>query len=305
MFLRAPCKINLTLDIFDKMERTDGYHNIDSFVVQFGEPADELRVHIKPASDKNSIKVTCNDSRLPVDTRNLVYRAADAYLMHIDSPFNIEIDLYKRIPTEAGLGGGSSDAAAVLRALNNYFNQKVEPLELTAMAARIGSDVPLFLAEKPVRVRGRGEIIESLDFELPVLWGILVHPGIGVSTPHAYAVLDAVPNRQPGTSTERLLARLCDKKEIPISISELLATGLSNDFEPVVLTAYPDIAKAHEIIVSAGALRTLLCGSGSAIFGLARDLQHANELVDILTIHFSSIMIVSSSCPDAFNINQI
>ncbi|CAF5184799.1 unnamed protein product, partial [Rotaria magnacalcarata] len=215
------------------------------------------------------------------------------------------IDLYKRIPTEAGLGGGSSDAAAVLRALNNYFNQKVEPLELTAMAAHIGSDVPLFLAEKPVRVRGRGEIIESLDFELPVFWGILVHPGIGVSTPHAYAALDAVPNRQPGTSTERLLSRLCDKKEIPINISELLATGLSNDFEPVVLTTYPDIAKAHEIIVSAGALRTLLCGSGSAIFGLARDLQHTNQLVDILTVNFSSIMIVSSSYPDAFNIKQI
>ncbi|CAM4847445.1 unnamed protein product [Rotaria magnacalcarata] len=80
MFLRAPCKINLTLDVFDKKERTDGYHNIDSFVVQFREPADELRIHIKPASDRNSIKVTCNDLRLPVDTRNLVYRAADAYL---------------------------------------------------------------------------------------------------------------------------------------------------------------------------------------------------------------------------------
>src|SRR5690349_16981936 len=118
MFLRAPCKINLTLDVYDKKEHVDGYHNLDSLVVPFGEPADDLRIHIEPVPDKTSILLTCNDSYLPVDNRNLAYRAADIYLRHIDKPFRIEIDLYKRIPAEAGLGGGSSDAAAVLRALN-------------------------------------------------------------------------------------------------------------------------------------------------------------------------------------------
>ncbi|CAF0866188.1 unnamed protein product [Rotaria sordida] len=212
---------------------------------------------MKPASERTSIIITCNDSHLPVDNRNLAYRAADAYLPYINKPFHVKIDLYKHIPTEAGLGGGSSDATAVLRALNTYFNQAVDRSALTLMAARLSSDVPLFLAEKTVRV--------------------IVPPVTGVSTARAYALLDAMPNRQPGTSTERLLSHLRHKKQTSMNVSELLAMGLSNDFESVVLVAYPDVARAYEMIVSAGALRALLCGSGSAIFGLARDLQHAND----------------------------
>jgi 4-diphosphocytidyl-2-C-methyl-D-erythritol kinase len=304
MFLRAPCKINLTLDVFDKKERTDGYHNLDSLVVPFGEPADELRIHIEPTADGIFILLTCNDPHLPTDNRNLAYRAADAYLTHINKPFRIEIDLYKRVPAEAGLAGGSSDAAAVLRALNTYFNQAVDRSTLAMMAARLGADVPLFLAEKPVRMRGCGEIITPLDFELPVFWGVLVHPGTGVSTAHAYSLLDAMPNRQPGASTEHLLSRLRDKKETSMNISDLLATGVSNDFECVVLAAYPNVAKAYERIVTAGALRALLCGSGSAVFGLARDSEHARQLVDILTVHFPFVTLVSSASDDAFLIKQ-
>ena len=93
-----------------------------------------MRIYIEPTSDKTCIILTCNDSHLPVDNRNLAYRAADAYIKHIDKPFRIEIDLYKRIPTEAGLGGGSSDAAAVLRALNTYFNHIVDRTTLIVMA---------------------------------------------------------------------------------------------------------------------------------------------------------------------------
>ncbi len=305
MFLHAPCKINLTLDVFDKKERADGFHNLDSLVVPFSEPADELCIYVEPAADKTCITLTCNDPHLPVDSRNLAYRVADAYLTHIDKPYRIKIDLYKRVPAEAGLGGGSSDAAAVLRALNAYFNQIVDRSTLIVMAAGLGADVPLFLAEKPVRMRSRGEIIEPLDFELPLLWGVLVHPETGVSTARAYAILDAVPNRQPGTSTEQLLSRLRDEKKTSMNISELLATSVSNDFELVVLDAYPNVAKAYEMIVTAGALRALLCGSGSAVFGLARDIQHAKQLVDILAVHFSFVMIVSSASIDAFHIKRL
>jgi 4-diphosphocytidyl-2-C-methyl-D-erythritol kinase len=305
MFLRAPCKINLTLDVFDKKERTDGYHNLDSLVVPFGDLADELRIHIEPTADGISIRLTCNDPHLPTDNRNLAYRAAHAYLTHINRSVCIEIDLYKRVPAEAGLGGGSSNAATVLRALNTYFNQIVDRSTLTMIAARLGADVPLFLAEKPVRMRGCGEIIEPLDFELPVFWGVLVHPGTGVSTAHAYALLDAMPNRQPGASTEQLLSRLCEKKEISMNISDLLATSVSNDFESVVLAAYSNVAKAYEMIVTAGALRALLCGSGSAVFGLARDSQHARQLLDTLTVHFSFVTLVSSASDDVFHIKQL
>jgi 4-diphosphocytidyl-2-C-methyl-D-erythritol kinase len=226
-------------------------------------------------------------------------------MTHIDKPFRIDIDLLKHVPSEAGLGGGSSDGAAVLRALNAYFNQTIDRSTLTIMAARLGSDVPLFLAEKPVRMRGCGEIIESLDFELPEFWGVLVHPGTGVSTARAYALLDAVPNRQPGTSTEQLLSCLRDRKKTSLNVSEFLATGLSNDFESVVLDAYPHVAKAYEMIVASGALRALLCGSGAAVFGLARDIQHAKQLVDTLVVHFSFVTLVSSVSVDAFHIKQL
>lgn len=305
MFLRAPCKINLTLDVFDKEERTDGYHNLDSLVVPFGEPADELYIHIEPTDNETSISIKCNSPALPTDNRNLAFRAAHAYLTHIGKTMRITIDLHKHVPAEAGLGGGSSDAAAVLRALNVYFNELLDRPTLTAIAVQLGADVPLFLAERPVRMRGRGEIIELLDFELPTISGVLVHPGTGVSTVQAYGLLDALPNRQARTSTEQLLSRLRQTREDSRSMNEVLAKGISNDFETVVFAAYPDVVKAYNMIVNAGALRALLCGSGSAVFGLARDMQHAKQLVDILNIHFSYVTLVSSAFDEIFRIKRL
>lgn len=305
MFVHAPCKINITLDVFDKKERMDGYHNLDSIVIPFGEPADELRIRIEPASERNSIVLTCDDPRLPLDNRNLAYRAAEIYLAQLDKPFRIEIDLKKRVPSEAGLGGGSSDAAAVLRVLNTYFNDRLDRSTMITLAARLGGDVPLFLAEKPVRMRGCGDILEPLDFELPAFWGVLVHPGTGVSTARAYALLDAIANRQVGTSTEKLLSRLHDDQRNPIHINELLTSSMSNDFESVILSAYPDVAKVSEMILSAGALRALLCGSGSAVFGLAHDMQHAKQLVDTLTVQFPFVTLVSNTSSTTFQIEQL
>lgn len=305
MFLRAPCKINLTLDVFDKKERTDGYHNLDSLVLPLGAPADELRIHIESTTGETVISITCNDPQLPTDNRNLAHRAAHAYLTHVGKAMRITIDLNKHVPAEAGLGGGSSDAAAVLRALNVYFNQLVDGPTLTMLAARLGADVPLFLAEKPVRMRGLGDIVEPLDFVLPTVWGVLVHPGTGVSTAHAYALLDALPNRKTGTSTEQLLSRLRARKEDATSMNEVLAQGVSNDFESVVLAAYPDVAKAYDLVEKAGALRALLCGSGSAVFGLARDIQHARQLVDTLTGHFPYVIVVSSASDEIFLIKRL
>lgn len=306
MFLRAPCKINLTLDVFDKKERTDGYHNLDSLVLLLGEPADEVRVHIVPTTDETSISIICNNPQLPTDNRNLAYRAAHAYLTHVGKAMRITIDLNKHVPAEAGLGGGSSDAAAVLRALNVYFNQLVDGPTLTMLAARLGADVPLFLAEKPaVRMRGLGDIVEPLDFALPTLWGVLVHPGTGVSTVRAYSLLDALFNRPIGTGTEQLLSRLRERKNDSTSMNEILVQGVSNDFESVVFTAYPDVAKAYERVMEAGALRALLCGSGSAVFGLARDMQHAKQLMDTLTSHFPHAIVVSSASDEIFHIERL
>ena len=154
-------------------------------------------------------------------------------------------------------------------------------------------------------MRGCGEILVPLDFELPEFWGVVVHPGTGVSTVRAYFLLDSIANRQPGNSTEQLISRLRDKKETSLNICEVLATGVSNDFESVILQAYPDVSKTYQMIVKAGALRALLCGSGSAVFGLARDNQHAKQLCDNLVGQFPFVTIVSNASTDAFHIKQL
>ena len=305
MILRAPCKLNLTLDVFDKNQRTDGYHNLDSLVLPLSEPADELHIRVEPASEHGSIRLTCNDLSLPLDSGNLAYRAADRYLSFVGKECHVSIDLIKSIPMQAGLGGGSSDAAAVLRALNDYFHQLVERPALIAMASRLGADVALFLAEGPVRISGYGEVIEPIDLDLPTICGVLVHPGTGVSTPQAYGLLDAIPCRQAGTSTRELLAVLQQRAAAAdMDVTDLLSIHMSNDFESAILPTHPDVARAYAMMVNAGAMRSLLCGSGSAVFGLARSREHAVQLFETLNEHFPFVTIVTSASKDSFQIQR-
>ena len=304
MILRAPCKLNLTLDVFDKNQRTDGYHNLDSLVLPLSEPADELHIRVEPASQQGSIRLTCNDSSLPLDSRNLAYRAADRYLSFVSKECHVSIDLIKSIPMQAGLGGGSSDAAAVLRALNDYFHQLVERPVLIDMASRLGADVALFLAEGPVRISGYGEVIEPIDLDLPTICGVVVHPGTGVSTPQAYGLLDGIPCRPPGMSTTQLLAALQQRPTADMDVNDLLSMHMSNDFESAILPTHPDVARAHVMMVNAGAMRALLCGSGSAVFGLARSREHAVQLFETLNEHFPFVTIVTSASKDSFRIQR-
>ena len=278
---QAPCKVNLTLDVFPP--RPDGFHELDSIVIQFS-PSDEIECAYQ-WDTRQSVELICDDSTLPTDERNLAYRAAALFASKRDiGNYHIRVDLRKRLPHQAGLGGGSSDAAAVLKALSRRFEMK--PEKLAEIAAEIGSDVPLFLEHDVVRMRGRGEIISSLWREpslmlaprLGRLYGVLVKPGIGVPTGPAYKLLDDLPNRVPGNATERLIALL---KEKNIHL-EAIAAVLGNDFEQAVLPAFPEVAEAHQAVADAGALCALLCGSGSAIFGLARDRQHAEVMANTL-----------------------
>src|SRR5262249_27920258 len=164
---------------------------------------------------------------------------------------------------QAGLGGGSSDAAAVLRALAELYPGVAAPEALAELGAEIGSDVPLFLAGSSlVRMRGRGEVVEPLALPLPPLYGVLVQPDIGVATADAYGLLDAMEDRRPGGATPSLLAALREGTET----ADDLAGFLANDFETVVLAHYPEVAAAYRAVREAGALRALLCGSGSAVF---------------------------------------
>lgn len=267
----APCKLNLTLDVFPP--RADGFHDIDSLVVRLS-PVDELVVTVKPGP--RAVKLIVKDRRpstvaqesMPKGGENLAHKAA---MLALDTfaparDLQVWITLSKRLPLQAGLGAGSSDAAAVLKAVGQALAVSAEALH--PLAAALGSDVSLFLEEATlVRLQGRGEQIQPVALALSPLHGILVRPMSGVPTSSAYALLDAVPQRKPGSATSRLLA------------GAPLVEALGNDFEAVVLPAYPDVAAVHQAIQEAGAQRALLCGSGSTVFGLARDRDHARELV--------------------------
>ncbi|GAB4458169.1 MAG: 4-(cytidine 5'-diphospho)-2-C-methyl-D-erythritol kinase [Armatimonadaceae bacterium] len=288
--LSAPCKVNLTLDIFPP--RPDGYHDLDSVVAKFDYPADIVKVSVRPGPSR--ILLLCKDKSLPRDERNLAVRAAQIYreAFPMSSENTLYIRLEKRLPQQAGLGGGSSDAAAVLRAMQTLFGAASED-KLREVAAGIGSDVPLFLVDGMVRMQGRGEQVTPLSGELPqqpVLHGILVKPDVGVPTPAAYAALDSLAGRQPGEATARMREVLHQGTGV-----EEIAEAMGNDFEPVILPRYPEIAAAHRAVREAGALRALLCGSGASVFGLARDREHARELARQLAGKFPFVKIATSS----------
>lgn len=306
---RAPCKVNLTLDVGQK--RADGFHDIDSLVATFL-PGDRVGVWVEnvvpnaipadvpdaagnvrlimegTAAAPGSSNDTNDPNEVPADERNLAHRAARLFLERFapNERVRVHVHLAKRLPAQAGLGGGSSDAAAVLRTLADLLpGPAVTTQTLSEVAARLGSDVPLFLCDAPfVRMRGRGEQVEPvLPNVAASLFGVLVRPAVGVPTGPAYALLDALPHRAPGRAPGRATGALFARLQSGETLSpEELAPLLGNNFEAAVLPAFPEVAEAHEMVTRAGALRALLCGSGSAVFGLARSREHARELARAL-----------------------
>lgn len=276
--VEAHAKLNLTLDVGPR--RDDGYHDVDSVVVRLT-PSDEIAVQARPG--KGAVRLVVKDRRpdaiahppIPRGPENLVHRAATLARERWapDAAVDLWITLVKRIPTEAGLGAGSSDAAEILRLLADAAGATIE--DARALAPQIGSDVALFLTDGPVRMGGRGEVVAPAELSLPTLHGVLVRPASGVPTGPAYAALDAVPGRVPGAATRRLLEAGSFSPEL-----------LGNDFAGPVADAFPDVAAALAAVGDAGAVRAHLCGSGSAVFGLARDPAHALELTRTLATAF-------------------
>ena len=267
--LLAPCKVNLTLDVF--APRSDGFHDLDSVVMKFL-PADELNMDWRHRPGEEGVMLTCDDPNLPTNEKNLAYRAATDFMSAFGIQGKVQIALRKRLPYQAGLGSASSDAAVVLNWLSAHLSNNSK--KLLQVAAGIGSDVPLFLGGRLVRMQGRGEQVGSLHLPLPIYHGVIVKPHVGVSTPMAYKLLDAIADRQPGNATQNFLSVL---QSSPNDLNAI-ASALGNDFEAAVLPAFAEVADAHRAVRDAGALRALLCGSGSAVFGLAQDAGQAETM---------------------------
>jgi 4-diphosphocytidyl-2-C-methyl-D-erythritol kinase len=254
--LSAPAKINLTLDVLGR--RPDGYHEIASIMHTIS-LADTVTVSTTTEGASFTLTVSGPEATgVPVDDRNLAWKAALAF-----GARDVAIHIEKRIPSQAGLGGGSSDAAATLLALNRLASSKLPRARLAEIGMKLGSDVPFFLHGGIARVEGRGEKVSRVPLHpnFGAFKLVIVKPPIGVSTADAYRLLDELPNRESANAT----ARWPDSFE--------------NDFEEVIYFHYPEIDAAAEALRDAGVKLPHLCGSGSAVFGITQDAEQVAEKV--------------------------
>lgn len=272
--LRAPAKVNFGLRVVGR--RANGYHEIESLFVPL-DLADELDVATEPA-ERTSVQLRVRDAAadVPVDATNLAVRAAEAFLAAAGLCGDVHIDLVKHTPVAAGLGGGSSDAGAVLRALSARFPGSVERTELAALALGLGADVPFFLDPRPAWVRGVGEQLEPAS-GLPRLALLLANPGASLSTAEVYAAYDALhPSPRSAALPSELPADLSHLSGDPSQLARLLA----NDLEAPAVRLCPAIGRLRARLHQLGALAVGMSGSGATLFGVFASpaaAQHALE----------------------------
>ncbi len=248
----APAKINLYLHITGR--RADGFHELETLMVPIS-LGDLLEIDLIPAG----VAFTCSDPALSNAQDNLATMAARVFLDEFKVDAGVRIHLQKNVPVGAGLGGGSSDAAAVLLALRKLTGVEADDARLAELAARLGSDVPFFIYGRPAVCRGRGELIEPITLR-EAYQGLLVHPGFGVSTPWAYKTY--AQNPHPG--------------EVGRTFADFT---MRNDLEPPPFSKYPwlPVTKAW-FRRQPGVLDSLMSGSGSSVFALTRTLNEARAL---------------------------
>jgi 4-diphosphocytidyl-2-C-methyl-D-erythritol kinase len=270
MKIKANCKINIGLDVLRKRE--DGYHDLSTVMV----PVEGLYdvVEVVPAEGEEN---EFHSLGLVVDCpaeQNLCIKAARLMQQRYDVG-KVSITLDKRVPFGAGLGGGSSDATAVLVAMNDIFSLSLDEPTLIALAAELGSDTAFFVRNSPQLCEGRGEQMTAIEVNLEGLWLVIIKPDESVSTREAYAgVKPAIPELP---LTERI--------KRPTSEWQGL---IKNDFETSVFAAHPAIESAKEQLLDAGAIYASMSGSGSALFGLF-DSEEAAEKMRHLTNYIFKI----------------
>jgi 4-diphosphocytidyl-2-C-methyl-D-erythritol kinase len=258
--VRAPAKINLVLRILDR--RPDGYHNLWS-LMQTVRLEDELSIAL--SDSPATIALRCDESSLKTDPSNLVYRAAAAVLEHSGRVVGLDLALAKRIPMGAGLGGGSSDAAATIIGLNQLLNLGWSMEKMARVGQALGSDVPFFFFAPSGTVEGRGEKISPVRIK-GTRWIVLVNPGFPVETKWAYQQLSA--SRTGVRALSDVHTALGNASEL--SWEEVLQAA-ENDFETAVFKTHPVLHGIKQKLLAEGAEAALLSGSGATVFGVFRD----------------------------------
>ena len=270
---KAYGKINIGLDVTGKRE--DGYHLV-KMILQTVDIHDDVTVRRidaadDSAADKNKplIHLTCDDPDLPTDERNLAYRAAAAMIEAFHLKDGVSIDIKKRIPKEAGMAGGSTDAAAVILAMQELFDLDATAEELDAIALRLGADVPFCLRKGTWLAEGIGEKLMQLK-DLPHADLVIIVPDFGISTKWAYEQVDAIPDlKHPDIDA---IAQAIEAGDLAKA-----AKSMGNILEEVAVRNYPKIREIKETFLAHGAMGTMMSGSGSAVFGIFDDPVKAEQ----------------------------
>lgn len=280
VYVKAPAKINLSLDVLRKRE--DGYHEVNMVMTTI-DLADRLELQKLAAP---VIQLGTSSSYLPEDDRNLAYKAAKLVQerFHVKEGVSIYID--KNIPVAAGLAGGSSDAAAVLKGLNQLWELGLSREEMAGLGSEIGSDVAFCVYGGTALATGRGEILKPIASP-PPCWVVLAKPTIGVSTKETYAQLDLKTAHHP------------DVHEVVKAIEEKnyygLCRSLGNIFEEQTIRKVPQVGQIKEKMKEAGADGVLMSGSGPTVFGLTRLENRAKRMVNAL----------HGFCPNVYKVHLI
>ena len=274
----AFAKINLTLDVLGKRE--DGYHDLKS-VMQTISLRDDVEIDVgtgKPWS------LECSMEGIPTDGKNLAWKAAEVYCNALKKdPDGLAIRITKRIPSGAGLGGGSADAAAVLRALNRHYGDPLSIFALAELGAQVGSDVPFCVLCGTAMVEGRGERLRKLP-DFPDCVFVVCKPDFSVSTPELYQKIDsvAIPRRPDNMAMESaLLAGDLEK----------IAGLVYNVFDPVVTADHLELNYIKSICNSYGAMAMQMTGSGSAVFAIMPCFEYAAVVCSMLKDNYPNVFI--------------
>ncbi len=267
MKVRAYGKLNLTLDVLGR--RPDGYHLLDT-VMQSISVWDELDIQ---TSRQPGVHLQCNKDRLPTDSKNTVYRAAKFFLEDcglVDQ--GVYIFIKKYIPSRSGMGGGSADAAAALRGLNEMFKTGLTTEQLMAIGARVGADVPFCVTGGAARCTGVGANVEPVA-PLPDCWLVVCKPPAGMSTPRAYSILDQYP-----LSSTQATPRMLEALEA--GNLKRVAKCLGNRFDETIRLA--PVRALKRAMVDAGALGSMMTGSGSSVYGIFVSEDQAREALETI-----------------------
>ena len=276
---KSPCKVNLILNILGK--RADGFHELET-VMQPVNVCDEMTFE----RGGSGLLLTCSHPELPTDSKNLVHRAATAFLAAAKISDGVRIHLQKNLPLAGGIGGGSANAAVTFSALNELFGKPVPPEKLHELAAVLGSDIPFFLYDQPALATGRGEKVQLLE-NFPALRGraiLLIHPGFGISTPWSYQNLARFPDALNGRRgrAEKLISFL-QTGDLKAAAGEIY-----NSLEAPAFDKFPVLLLYKEFLREHGALVSLMSGSGSTTFAIAENLTAAEKLAEKFKSQFGS-----------------